>query len=145
PRRHQPLGRRLRGPNSPRGEPRRAPRRTAHQVRTGDQPQDRQGPRPDDPAVAAVAGERGDPVTSDSAEAQEWHRIIRASVRACRETWRLQASGGPPRRGISTANPAPTVAVAPRYCGQLIAFRIAARRIADSKICARASATWLAV
>src|SRR5262249_61650600 len=32
---------------------------------------------------------------SDSAEAREWHRIIRASVRECLETWRLQASGGP--------------------------------------------------
>ena len=32
---------------------------------------------------------------SDSAEAHEWHRIIRAFVRECLETWRLQASGGP--------------------------------------------------
>jgi hypothetical protein len=30
-----------------------------------------------------------------SAEAQEWHRIIRASVRDCLETWTLQAQGGP--------------------------------------------------
>ncbi len=32
------------------------PSRAAHQVRAGDQPQDRQGPRPDDPAVAAGSG-----------------------------------------------------------------------------------------
>ena len=30
---------------------------------------------------------------SVSAEAREWHRIIRASVRECLETWRRQASG----------------------------------------------------
>jgi hypothetical protein len=30
-----------------------------------------------------------------SAEAQEWHRIIRASVRECLETWVLQAQAGP--------------------------------------------------
>ena len=30
-----------------------------------------------------------------SAEAREWHRIIRASVRECLETWRLQAKAGP--------------------------------------------------
>ncbi len=31
---------------------------------------------------------------SESAEAREWHRIIRASVRECLETWELQAKGG---------------------------------------------------
>ena len=31
----------------------------------------------------------------ESAEAQEWHRIIRASVRECLETWVLQAQAGP--------------------------------------------------
>ena len=30
-----------------------------------------------------------------SAAAREWHRIIRASVRECLETWTLQAKGGP--------------------------------------------------
>ena len=35
------------------------PRRTTHQVRVGDQPQDRQGPRPHDPAVRAGAGGSG--------------------------------------------------------------------------------------
>ena len=38
------------------------PDRAAHQVRAGHQPQDRQGPRPDDPAVAAGAGGSGDRV-----------------------------------------------------------------------------------
>ena len=38
------------------------PSRAADQVRAGHQPQDRQGPRPDDPAVAPGAGGRGDPV-----------------------------------------------------------------------------------
>src|SRR5207244_1288686 len=32
------------------------------EVRAGHQPQDREGARPDDPAVAAAAGGRGDPV-----------------------------------------------------------------------------------
>jgi hypothetical protein len=31
----------------------------------------------------------------ESAEAREWHRIIRASVRECLETWQLQAKAGP--------------------------------------------------
>ena len=30
-----------------------------------------------------------------SAEAQEWHRIIRASVRECLQTWHLQSKDGP--------------------------------------------------
>ena len=37
----------------------RPPRRTTHQVRVGDQPQDREDARPDDPAVAAAAGRPG--------------------------------------------------------------------------------------
>src|SRR5512143_158343 len=41
---------------------RRPPRRAAHEVRAGHQPQDRQGPRPDDPAVAPRAGGSGDRV-----------------------------------------------------------------------------------
>jgi hypothetical protein len=32
---------------------------------------------------------------SESAEAREWHRIIRASVRECLETYLLQAQVGP--------------------------------------------------
>ncbi len=32
---------------------------------------------------------------SDSIEAREWHRIIRASVRECLDTWGLQAQAGP--------------------------------------------------
>ena len=31
---------------------------------------------------------------TESAEAQEWHRIIRASVRECLETWQLQSKDG---------------------------------------------------
>ena len=38
----------------------RPPRRAAHQVRAGHQPQDREGARPHDPAVAAGAGGSGD-------------------------------------------------------------------------------------
>ncbi len=30
-----------------------------------------------------------------SSEAREWHRIIRAPVRECLETWQLQAKAGP--------------------------------------------------
>src|SRR5438874_2379421 len=40
------------------------PDRTAHQVRIDHQPEDRQGPRPDDPAVALAAGGPGDRVNS---------------------------------------------------------------------------------
>jgi hypothetical protein len=32
---------------------------------------------------------------AESAEAREWQRIIRASVRECLETWLLQAQAGP--------------------------------------------------
>src|SRR5260370_30845130 len=39
---------------------RRPTRRETHQVRPGHQSQDRQGPRPDDPAVAPAAGGSGD-------------------------------------------------------------------------------------
>jgi len=31
----------------------------------------------------------------ESAEAREWHHIIRASVRECLETWQLQSKAGP--------------------------------------------------
>jgi hypothetical protein len=31
---------------------------------------------------------------AESSEAREWHRIIRASVRECLETWVLQAQAG---------------------------------------------------
>ncbi len=41
---------------------RRSPRRAADQIRAGAQPQDRQGARPRDPAVAAGAGGRGDSI-----------------------------------------------------------------------------------
>jgi hypothetical protein len=41
--------------------------RTTHEVRAGDQPQDRQGPRPDDPAVAPAAGGSGDRVKAAGA------------------------------------------------------------------------------
>jgi hypothetical protein len=34
-------------------------------------------------------------LTPESAEAREWHRIVRASVRECCETWRLQTQAGP--------------------------------------------------
>ena len=43
-------------------KPGRPAGRAAHQVRAGHQPQDRQGPRPDDPAVAPAAGGSGDRV-----------------------------------------------------------------------------------
>ena len=32
---------------------------------------------------------------TESAEAREWHRIIRAAVRECLETWWLQSEAGP--------------------------------------------------
>ena|SRR6266545_7012635 len=44
------------------GLPKQPVRRAAHQVRAGHQPQDRQSPRPDDPAIAPAAGGSGDRV-----------------------------------------------------------------------------------
>jgi hypothetical protein len=55
-------GRPLCGPDSLGHQTRRAPGRAAQQVRAGDQSEDRQGPRPDDPAVAPAAGESRDRV-----------------------------------------------------------------------------------
>jgi len=46
----------LRGQDSPRRQAGRPPRRAANEVRVGDQPQDRDGTRVDDPAIGAVAG-----------------------------------------------------------------------------------------
>src|SRR4029453_7315716 len=64
------LRRELSGPLSPRRDlrgqdlqghaARGFARRAPHEVRTGHQPQDRQGPRPEDPAVAPAAGGPGD-------------------------------------------------------------------------------------
>jgi hypothetical protein len=34
-------------------------------------------------------------MTAPSPEAHEWHRIIRASVQECLETWQLQSKDGP--------------------------------------------------
>src|SRR5260370_19100705 len=48
--------------DSERSEADGSPHRTAHEVRARDQPQDRQGPWPDDPAVAPAAGGSGDRV-----------------------------------------------------------------------------------
>src|SRR6266511_1177761 len=50
----------LRGQDPQGREARRLADRAAEQVRAHHQPQDRQGARPDDPAVAAVAGRSGD-------------------------------------------------------------------------------------
>src|SRR5216683_4805952 len=52
----------VRGQDPQRRQAERPPHRAAHQVRTGHQPQDRQGPRPDDPTVAPAAGGSGDRV-----------------------------------------------------------------------------------
>ena len=54
--------RRLRGQDPQGRQARRPARRAADEVRAGHQPQDRQGPRPDDPAVAPAAGGSGDRV-----------------------------------------------------------------------------------
>ncbi len=44
---------------------------------------------------------------SESAEAREWHRIIRASVRECLETWALQTAGRIGHRGGPGDDPGP--------------------------------------
>src|SRR5262245_40269750 len=49
--------------------------------RAGHQSQDRQEPRSHDPSVVTVTCGLGHPVVPHSPEAQEWHRIIPASVR----------------------------------------------------------------
>src|SRR5262249_38974082 len=51
-----PARRWVRGQNPEGREARRPPRRATDEVRAGHQPEDRQGPRPDDPAVGAGAG-----------------------------------------------------------------------------------------
>src|SRR5262249_39868908 len=48
----------IRRQNPERGQARRPACRTAHDVRVSDQPQDRAGSRPDDPAIGAGAGRR---------------------------------------------------------------------------------------
>src|SRR4030095_12878415 len=50
----------LRRPHSPRGPLHRPAHRAAHEARAGHQPQDRQGARSHDPAVAPGAGRSGD-------------------------------------------------------------------------------------
>ena len=60
--RPQPACRRVRRQNPQGRQARRSPGRAADEVRAGHQPQDRQGPRPHDPAVAAGAGGSGDRV-----------------------------------------------------------------------------------
>src|SRR5262249_53586939 len=47
------------------------------------------------PAIVAAPCGSGHPIVPASPEAQEWHRIIRASVRECLETWQLQSKDGP--------------------------------------------------
>jgi putative tryptophan/tyrosine transport system substrate-binding protein len=59
---------RVRGEDSKGRQPRGSARRAAEQIRAGHQPQDRQGPRPHDPAVAAGAGGSG-------------HRVVRRPAR----------------------------------------------------------------
>jgi len=44
-------------------------------------------------------------LVSLSPEAQEWHRIIRTSVRECRETWHLSIQGWSGHRGGSGNDP----------------------------------------
>ncbi len=51
------------------------PDRAADQVRAGHQPQDRQGPRPDDPAVAPAAGGSGDRVMDRRAFLGAWRAV----------------------------------------------------------------------
>ncbi len=58
--RRVPAGAALRRPDPSRGEAGRSPRRAGHEVRPGDQPQDCQSPRADDPAVAAGTGRSGE-------------------------------------------------------------------------------------
>jgi len=42
---------------------------------------------------------------SESTDAREWRRIIRASVRECLETWTLQAQAGPRSYHVLSTRP----------------------------------------
>src|SRR5262245_10813794 len=58
-------GRQIRGQDSEGDQAGGAPRRAADEVRTGDQPQDRESVGPHDPAVTAAAGGSGDRVSRE--------------------------------------------------------------------------------
>ena len=106
----------LRRPNPQRRQTGRPPRRAAHQVRAGDQPQDRQGPRPHDPAGGAGAGGRGDPMMDRrafiagavgllaaplAAEAQQAGKVYRVGfLRAGEPPSRSSASARAARAGL---------------------------------------------
>src|SRR6266404_8871426 len=70
----------VRGQDLERREAGRPPGRATHQVRPGHQPQDRQGPRPDDPAVAPAAGGSGDRVAVDPESARYTLRTLTSRV-----------------------------------------------------------------
>jgi putative ABC transport system substrate-binding protein len=82
-RRHVPALRALRGACPPGHQARQPPHRTLEPIRDDPEREDRQGARTHASPVAASARGRSDRVKSESSEAREWHRIIRASVREC--------------------------------------------------------------
>ena len=77
-RRPLPARRHLRRQDPQGRQARRYSHRAAHEVRAGHQPQDRQGPRPDDPAVAPAAGGSGDRIveTQMATHSKTANRII---------------------------------------------------------------------
>src|SRR5262249_47945485 len=80
------------------GSPRRrAARRAADDVRTGDQPQDRQDPRPDNPAVGTGPGGRGDPVVDRRGFVTGALALLGAAL----------AAEGQPTKGSSHRRPIP--------------------------------------
>src|SRR5207245_5340288 len=79
PRLGAPRGR-LRGQDPQGREARRSPDRATHEVRVGDQPEDSEGPRADDPAVVAAAGGSSDriaPCSTNAASSSRRHSSAR--------------------------------------------------------------------
>ena len=69
-------------------EARRPTRRAAHEVRVGDQPQEREGARNHDPPTPPRAGRRGAPIGVCRVSARGYGRGIRKHTHGLRVTWR---------------------------------------------------------
>src|SRR4029450_986968 len=69
-------------------------RRAAYEVRARDQPQDREGPRPDDPARGARAGRRSDPMTRRRAFVAGSLILLTAQAQPATKVWRIGVLSG---------------------------------------------------
>src|SRR5262249_44168293 len=93
----------IRRQNPERRQARRPACRTAHDVRVGDQSQDRAGSRPDDPAVGARASRSSDRVMDRRA----FIAVVSASILATPLTGDAQQASKVPQIGLLSLNLAP--------------------------------------